>query len=135
MREAPDDPPRAWSGTERAWAGALLVLLAVLLALWGAFLVPFRLGGALVPVAWAVALLGNLALGRAGARLAGTTGALVPGLVWLGLVFVLSSRRTEGDVVVPGTLVGTGFLLTGVLASAVAYGLAVVRPSGSQARR
>ena len=135
MREAPDDLPRAWSGAERAWAIGLLVLLTVLLALWGAFLVPFRLGGALVPVAWAVALLGNLALGRAGARLAGTTGALVPGLVWLGLVFALSSRRTEGDVVVPGTLVGTGFLLMGVLASAVAYGLAVVRPRPSAARR
>ena len=128
MREAPDDPPHAWSGAERAWATTLLLLLSVLLALWGAFLVPFRLGDALVPVAWAVAVLGNFALGRAGTRLAGTTGALVPALVWLGLVFALSMRRTEGDVVVPGTVVGTGFLLTGVVASAVAYGMAVVRP-------
>ena len=136
MREPEDGAPGAWSTSERAWAYALLVLLTVLLALWGAFLVPFRVGGTLVPVSWAVAVVGNLAVGRAGARLAGSTGAVVPGVLWLGLVFTLSSRRAEGDLVVPGTTVGLVFLLAGAVASAVAYGLAVLRPrAGPLSRR
>ena len=129
MREPEDGAPRAWEPAQRAWAFAVLVLLTVLLALWGAFLVPFRVGGTLVPVCWAVAVLGNLAVGRAGARLAGTTGALVPGALWLLVVVVLSTQRAEGDLVVPGTIVGLVFLLAGAVASAVAFAGAVLRPS------
>ncbi len=128
MREPEDEAPRAWSSTQRAWAYALLVLLTVLLALWGAFLVPTRVGARLVPVSWAVAVVGNLAVGRAGARLAGTAGAAVPGAVWLVVVVLLSSQRAEGDLVVPGTVVGLVFLLAGAVASAVAYAWAVLRP-------
>ena len=118
----------SWSRGQRAGAYALVLLLALLLALWGSFLVPFRVGGALVPVSWAVAVAGNIAVGRAGGRLAGTPGALVPGLLWLGVAVTLSARRAEGDVVVPGTVVGLGFLLAGALGSAVAYGMTVTRP-------
>ena len=57
-REPEDGPPRAWTGWQRGWAYALLVLVAALLALWGAFLVPFRVGGTLVPVSWVVAVVG-----------------------------------------------------------------------------
>lgn len=130
MREAEQAAPRAWSPVQRAWAYAVLVLLTLLLALWGAFLVPFRVGGTPVPVSWAVAAVGNLAVGRAGGQLAGAAGALVPGGVWLLVVVVLSSQRTEGDLVVPGSAVGLGFLLTGVLASAATCGSAVLRPRG-----
>ena len=48
---------------------------------------------------------------------------------------MLSSRRAEGDVVVPGSAVGTGFLLAGALASALAYGAAVLRPDSGGVRR
>ena len=130
----PDDP-RAWSRAERGWAYALLVLLTVLLALWGSFLVPFRIGATLVPVCWAVAVGGNLAVGRAGSRLAGTTGALLPGLLWLLVAFTLSARRDEGDVVIPGTTVGLVFLLAGAVASAVAYAAAVLAPGSRTVRR
>ena len=127
------DPTRARrapaaGGWQRPAAYALLVVLTVLLALWGSFLVPLRIAGTPVPVSWALAVAGNLLLGRVGARLGGSTGALVPGVLWLALVLVLASRRAEGDVVVPGSVLGTGFLLVGAVASAVAYGLAVVRP-------
>jgi hypothetical protein len=128
VREPEDGAPRAWRPAQRAWAYALLVLVTVLLALWGAFLVPFRVGGTLVPVSWVVAVVGNLALGRAGARLAGSSGALLPGALWLLIVLVLSSRRSEGDLVVPGTTVGLVFLLAGAVASALAYASAVLRP-------
>ena len=135
MRDAPDDAARPWTRVERGVAYALVLLLTVLLALWGAFLVPFRVGGTLVPVSLVIAVVGNVLVGRAGARVAGSTGAVVPGLLWVALTLVLSSRRAEGDVVVPGSTVGMGFLLAGALASAVAYGAAVLRPDPRGARR
>jgi hypothetical protein len=135
VRDAPDDAARPWTRVERGWAYALVLLLTVLLALWGAFLVPFRVGGVLVPVSLVIAVVGNVLVGRAGARVAGSTGAVVPGLLWVAVTLVLSSRRAEGDVVVPGDAVGLAFLLTGALASAVAYGAAVLRPVADEGRR
>jgi hypothetical protein len=135
VRDAPDDAAHPWTRVERGWAYALVLLLTVLLALWGAFLVPFRVGGTLVPVSLVIAVVGNVLVGRAGARVAGSTGAVVPGLLWVAVTLVLSSRRAEGDVVVPGDAVGLAFLLTGALASAVAYGAAVLRPVADEGRR
>ena len=135
MRDAPDDAARPWTRAQRGWAYALVMLLTVLLALWGAFLVPFRVGGTLVPVSLVIAVVGNVLVGRAGARVAGSTGAVVPGLLWVAITLVLSSRRAEGDVVVPGSATGLGFLLAGALASAVAYGAAVLRPAPGGPRR
>jgi hypothetical protein len=113
-----------------AAAYALVLVLTVLLAVWGSFLVPFRVGGTLVPACWAVAVVGNVLLGRAAGRLAGRTGALVPALVWLAVAFTFGSKRAEGDLVVPGSTVGLVFLLVGALASAVAYALAPRRRAG-----
>ncbi len=135
MREASNDAVRPWSRAERGWAYALVLLLTVLLALWGSFLVPFRIGATLVPVSLVIAVVGNVLVGRAGARVAGSTGAVVPGVLWVGLTLVLSGRRAEGDVVVPGTVVGLAFLLAGALASAGAYGAAVLRPAPNGVRR
>jgi hypothetical protein len=99
-------------------AYALVLVLTVELALWGAFLVSFRVAGVLVPVCWVIAVMGNAAVGRAGGMLAGRLGAGVPGLLWLAVVVPLMTRRTEGDLVVVG-LVGLVFLAAGALASAV----------------
>ena len=115
------------TGVSRTLAYGLVLVLTVELAGWGAFLVPFRVGGSLVPVSWLIVLVGNVAVGYAGGRLAGKTGALVPGLLWLVLAFTLGSTRAEGDLVVPGSTVGMGFLLVGTLASAVAYVVVVTR--------
>ncbi len=129
-----------WPASQRRASLGLVLALTVLLALWGAFLVPFRVAGVLVPVSWVLAVVGNVALARAAGRLAGRTGALVVGLLWVVLVLVLSVRRAEGDVVVAGTWVGSGFLLVGAGTSAIAYGVAAgsrtprERPDG-RARR
>ena len=106
-----------------AAAYALVLVLTVEFALWGAFLVPFRVGGVVVPLCWIVAVVGNLAVGRAGGRLAGRLGAGVPGLLWLAVVVPLMTKRTEGDLVIVG-LVGLVFLAAGALASAVVCRLA-----------
>ena len=110
-------------------AYGLVIVLAVLLALWGTFLVPLRFGGSPVPVSCALALVGNALLGRAGGRLLGGLGAAGPGLVWLAVVLLLSAPRSEGDVLLPpSSLVGLLFLLVGTVTSAAVVGLA---PAGA----
>ena len=117
-------PAPAWT-----WGAYVLVLLlTVVLAVWGAFLVPLRFGTVPLPASWLVAAVGNGLLGWAGGRLLGRPGALVPGLLWLAIALTLGSKRAEGDLVVPGTVPGLVFLLVGALASAVAYGLAPRSP-------
>ena len=115
-----------WPASQRRAALGLVLALTALLAVWGAFLVPFRVAGVLVPVSWVLAVVGNVLLGRAAGRLAGRSGPLLVGLLWVVLVLVLSGRRAEGDVIVPGTWVGTGFLLVGAGTSAIAYGVGQV---------
>lgn len=124
-RAVPDQrASRGPAGRIAAWA--LLLALTVLLTLWGAFLVPLRLGDLVAPVSLVVVIVGNLALGLAGARLAGLRGALAPGLLWLALVLPMLSRRAEGDLVLPGTVVALAYLVCGSLASTVAVGLSSV---------
>ena len=76
-----------------------------------------------------IAVVGNTLLGRAGGRLLGRSGALGTGLLWLTIAFTLGSTRSEGDLIVPGTTAGLGFLLLGAVGSAVAYGVAGKRVS------
>lgn len=125
----PEPPAAPARQAERALAYVLLAVLTVELAVWGAFLVPLRVGDQLLPVCWLVAVAGNLATGWLGAGIGGRTGAAVPGLLWLGVVLVLSTKRSEGDLVVTGGLVGLVFLCAGALASVVVCALAPVRRS------
>ena len=101
---------------------ALVLVLAALLAVWGAFLVPLRIGTVPLPVSWLIAAVGNVALGWWGGRLLGRVGAVGPGVVWLVIALTLGTKRAEGDLIVPGTIIGLVFLLVGAIASAVAYG-------------
>ena len=117
-------PPAALGPVGTAAAYALVLVLTLLLAVWGAFLVPLRIGGTLAPLCWVIAVVGNTLLGRAGGRLLGRSGALGTGLLWLAIAFTLGSTRREGDLIVPGTTVGLGFLLLGAVGSAVAYAVA-----------
>lgn len=109
---------------------ALVLVLTLLLAVWGAFLVPLRLWGVPLPVSWLLAAVGNGAVGWAGGRLLGPPGAAFPGLLWLAVALTLGSQRAEGDLIVPGTLPGVGFLVVGAIASAVAFGVAGLRRGG-----
>jgi hypothetical protein len=130
--DEPEQPAAAEPGpptpVEVGVGFGLVLVLTVLLCLWGAFLLPLRVGGVRVPVSLLVAGLGNAALGWAGGRLLGVPGVLVPGLVWLGMAVTLGTRRAEGDLVVTGDLVGTLFLFVGALGFAIAYGVSSARP-------
>lgn len=107
---------------EAAASYALVLVLGLLLALWGAFLVPLKVGTVPVPLSVLVALVGNAALGWCGGRLYGRVGAAGPGLVWLGVALALGTQRREGDLIVPGSVMGLLFLLVGAVTSAVAFG-------------
>lgn len=109
---------------------ALVLVLTVELAVWGAFFVPLRIGGVPVPVGLLLALT-NAPLCWAGAEVLGRrAGGVVPMLLWGVVAVMLATQRREGDLVVTNSLLGLGFLLLGLLAAALAVGS--WRPSARQ---
>jgi len=119
------------------WA-VLAVAVAGWLVLVEVFWLPWRIGGIPVPVSLLAAVVGNLLLVDGARRLSGSRSvAVLPALVWLGIALAASSRRPEGDLLLPGgdavtATINLGFLLVGVVAAAFAVGRAlgspVVRP-------
>jgi hypothetical protein len=122
-----------WSRVLTVASYTLVLVLTVELAVWEAFLVGARPFGTGFPVAALLAVVGNVALGVAGARIVGSrNGAVAPGVVWLALALALGSGKGEGDRVVPQTWRGLSFLLLGALAAAaVGGGLGSPRPRGT----
>jgi hypothetical protein len=114
----------------RAGAYALVLVLALLAAVWGAFLVPLRLASVPVPAAVLLACVANLVLGLVGGRLYGRLGAALPGVLWFVVAAALQSRRPEGDLVVPPSLTGWAFLLLGSISAAVPVGTTPPRRAG-----
>lgn len=108
-------------------AYTVVLVLAVLFAVWGSFLVPLRLGGVPVPLCVVLAVVGNAGLGLAGTRIVGSRlGGLVPGLVWLFITFTFGSQSPGGDTVIRASVMGYAFLVFGIIAATAALG---VRPS------
>ncbi|MCZ2857940.1 hypothetical protein [Blastococcus sp. VKM Ac-2987] len=119
-------------GAVVAW-GACAVVLAAWLALVEVFWLPLRIGGVLVPVSVAAAVVGNVLLVRAALRLSGSAAvAALPAVTWLVVVIGAMVRRPEGDLLLGagGALGGVTlvFLLLGVLAGALAAGSAMGAP-------
>ncbi len=116
----------------QTWVGfGLVLLLTLLLCVWAAFLVPLRVGTVRLPVSLVIAGVGNVLLGRAGGRLLGVAGVLLPAVLWITVGILLGSRREEGDLVVLGDAVGTLFLAVGALGFVVAYGMTSARRAGA----
>ena len=111
--------------------GAAL-LAGVVAGVLGSCAQQYVVGAARLPVGvlLAVLLLGALAVAvQAGARTRwGGTGLAIG---WFAAVTLASSRRREGDVLVPGDARGWAFLLGGT----AVLGLAVALPLRSPARR
>jgi hypothetical protein len=106
-----------------AWGGLVL-------AGYGAFMSAFRVGTALVPVAVPLAIVGNAALIWFAYRVTRHTFlGLLPGLLWVAVTFIWSSRTTEGDLVLyQSNWVATAYLLAGSATVGVcAYRLIVPR--------
>jgi hypothetical protein len=134
----PAAPRREAELAVRAAGAVVSVAGAFAVAAYGAFLTPFRVGATLVPVALLVAVGGNAALSWFAwtvtrSRVLG----VLPGLVWVALSFLASSRTTEGDLVLTGNnWVATVYLLAGAATVGVcAYRLFIPRrpfPANSQ---
>jgi len=115
------------------WA-VLAVVVAAWLALVEVFWLPWRVGGVPVPVSLLAAGFGNVLLIGAARRLSGSRlVAVLPAVVWLGIVVLAALRRPEGDLLLPGgdgvtSTINLGFLLIGVVAAAFAVGQALGAP-------
>ena len=105
----------------RTGAAYLLVLvLAAELAVAESFLTGARLWNHPVPVAAAVVAVGNPVLGYVGGRLLRRpAGAVLPGVLWLLTVMLLSSQRSEGDVIVAATGRGWSLIAVGAVAAVI----------------
>ncbi|MCW2676091.1 MAG: conserved rane protein of unknown function [Modestobacter sp.] len=104
------------------------VLVSGWLALVEVFWLPLRVGGVLVPVSVAAAVVGNLLLVPAARRVSGSRlVAVLPAVVWLVVAIGGAQRRPEGDLLIAGGDAGTevvnlAFLLLGVVAAAFGVG-------------
>lgn len=115
-----------------AW-GAVAVVVAAWLALVEVFWLPLRVGGVLVPVSVAAAVVGNVLLVRAALRLSGSKAvAALPAVTWLVVVVGAMVRRPEGDLLLISNgglgAVSLLFLGLGVLAGSLAAGQALGEP-------
>lgn len=122
MAQGVDTRPPGLAATVAAYA--LVLVLTVLCAVWGAFLVPLRLFGVPVPLSVVVAVVGNAGLGWAAIRITGRRiGGVVPGLGWLLIALAFGTPRPEGDVVIPSSAMGYAFLGFGTVAATAVLGL------------
>jgi len=97
---------------------AMVLVLTVLCAVWGAFLVPLRVAGVTAPVSLVFALA-NAPLTYAGSRVfAGRGPGVVP-------VLRLGTPTSDHDIIITSSGTGYVFLITGFVAALV--GLAAPR--------
>lgn len=97
----------------------LLAVLGVVLGVIGSFEFAWEIGD--VPVAAVLLSVLNLLVFRAaGWAMESKLGAVVPALPWMIILFLLASRRPEGDLVVTGTAAGYVYMFGGAFAAVVA---------------
>lgn len=122
----PPPPTPLWlrlAGLAVACLGALVV------AVVGAFLTPFRIGSILVPVSLLIAVGGLTAVTRFAYALTEKVGlSLLPGALWLVVSLVLSAPTTEGDLILVQNWVAVTYILVGsVTVGVLAYRMIVPR--------
>lgn len=132
MEQTPDPyipPRRPESAFLVGLAYGLLAVLGVVLGVIGSFEFAWEIGD--IPVAAVLLSVLNLAVFRAaGWAMESKLGAVVPALLWMIILFVLASRRPEGDLVVTGTTAGYVYMFGGAFAAlaAVAWTRSAARP-------
>ena len=118
--------PQPWAGVLdgalKAAGGLVAVVATVVTAAVEIFYVPLRVGGVLVGASVVLAVVANVALVRFTVAATGAkSAALLPPLVWFGLMMLASSRQVEGDILLPGNnWVGLATIFAGSLAFGVA---------------
>lgn len=118
---APEPYRRAQAMITGAAYGALGVF-GLALGVFGSFLYSWMLGP--VPIAaLAFAVLNLAAVRLAGWGMSSKLGAVIPTVTWLVVVFSLSTKRAEGDLVITGTAPGYLFIVGGSIAAVIAIAL------------
>ena len=113
-------PPRWLVGAVRIVGTVVAVYASVLMAIFGAFLTPFRIGGVLVPVALLIAIVAPVAIMMFARYVAG--GALpviLAGIAWVVATFPFANRSSEGDIVLSQQWVAVLYLFLGPIVVAV----------------
>ena len=113
-------------------AVAVAAWLSIVEVLW----LPLRVGGVLVPVSVAAALLGNPVLVFLAFRVSRSRAvAVLPAAVWVVVALAASSRRPEGDLLILGGgatgAVNLAFLLLGIVSAAFAVARVLGRRRGA----
>lgn len=129
-----DEPPAEKDPLWLRLTGLAVACLAgLLVALIGAFLTPFRIGSILIPVSLLLVVAGLTVVIRFAHAVTDHVGlSLLPGLAWLVLSLVFSTRTTEGDLVLlASNWVATVYLLVGsVTIGVLAFRMIVPRSRG-----
>jgi hypothetical protein len=104
-------------------AGLIVAIaLAVVVAIYGAFLTPYRVGTTLVPVSLLIGVAGNIGTIWLAYHVTGRKFlSLLPGAVWIILTFLASTKTHEGDLLlISSDWVASAYLLAGPVGIAVA---------------
>ena len=123
------------SGLITAGSYLFLTVLGLTLGLFGSFLVPAApdiFGRNLTYAVPFVIVTNPAAAALARLLVPHRLGAGVPFLGWLAMVLLLGTAKPEGDVVVPGDVRGTTFLVAGAIVGALAL---APRQSRKRSRR
>lgn len=123
MEHTPDPyvppPPRPEPAFLVGLVYGVLAVLGFVLGVVGSFEFAWEIGD--IPIAAVLLSVLNLLVFRAaGWAMESKLGAVVPALLWMIILFVLASRRPEGDLVVTGTAAGYVYMFGGALAAVVA---------------
>lgn len=123
------DRPDGRAPVDAVLSCAAYVVLGLLGAVFGAvgsFVQNWTAGK--VPVAAIVLVVLVFCMVRlAGLGMGGRLGAAIPAVMWALVAFVMSMRRAEGDLIVPGTTAGYVYIIGGMLAAVA--GVMLVPPA------
>ncbi|MFC7482643.1 hypothetical protein ACFQX7_25180 [Luedemannella flava] len=117
-------PPSRWLlMTVRVVGTIVAVSASVLMATFGAFLTPFRIGGVLIPVALAVAIVAPVGIMLFARYVTGRgLPVILAGVAWVVTTFPFANRRTEGDLVLSQQWVAVLYLFLGpIVVAAICY--------------
>jgi hypothetical protein len=128
---APEPTAPAWIDPAlRVAGGVIAVWGALLLAVLGEFLTPFRIGSTLIPISLAIAIGGPAVVMWFGYETTGhKLGVILPGLAWVAAIIPAVDNTAEGDFVLTQQWVAILYLLLSPLVAAV-VGYRLLAPRG-----
>ncbi|MFC5187306.1 DUF6113 family protein [Actinomadura harenae] len=126
--------PAAESGLSAVVSGAAYMVLALLgfaYGLFGAFHQNWTVGSWPLPAVGLCVVLFALVFG-AGFGMGTKLGAVAPATTWMVVTFVMSTKQSEGDLVIPGTTPGYVYLIGGMVAALIAIAVVPTRRASGE---